>query len=97
MQLFVNGTEITSVNNALLNGSYHRGFGQFAYDADNNSTASQDPMTVFYHPNTTSSTVFSFRAGIGYTTSSGTVYVNRTAGSYNYGVSWLHAFEYTDV
>ena len=97
MQLYVNGSEITSVNNAQWLSTYHRGFGQFAWDPDNSSTASQDPMTVFYHPNTTSSTVFSFRAGCGYTSGSGTIYVNRSVGTYNYGVSWLHAFEYTDV
>jgi len=97
MQLFVNGTEVTSVNNAVRNGTYHRGFNQFNYDSDNNSTSGQDVMTVFYHPNTTSSTIFSFRAGVGYTSGSGTIYVNQSVGAYSYGVSWLHAFEYTDV
>ena len=50
----------------------------FDYDGDNDSTSHQATAFVFDSPATTSQVTYTIQVSVGYTSNSGTYYVNRT-------------------
>lgn len=74
---------------------YHRGFMNFDYDGDNDSTSHQATAFVFDSPATTSQVTYTIQVNKGYSSGSGTFYFNRTANStYSRHISFLAVYEF---
>lgn len=91
-----NGTRQSTYDNPSGGSSgYHRGFMNFDYDGDNDSTSHQATAFVFDSPATTSQVTYTIQVSVGYTSNSGTYYVNRTVNSaYSRHISFMAVYEF---